>query len=183
MRIAAFDPTTATPAVREALEVLPDLGLFRVVAHAETAFRPWLALGGAYLSALELDPRLRELAILQVARQERSEYEWSQHEVIAGLLGVPAAQVAALRRDEPADEAFDDTERLVLAAVGELGTAGGAAAGTVQALLEALGPRATVELVLVAGHYTSIARLVATFAVPVDDPADLAVVDAAETPR
>ncbi len=184
MRIAPYDSTTAPPPVREALEALPDLGLFRVVAHAETAFVPWLRLGGALLGALELDPRLRELAILQVARQEGSDYEWTQHEVIAQQVGVPAAQVDALRRGEPADDAaFGDTERLVLRAVAELGLPGGASEQTVAALSAALSPREAVELVLVAGHYTAIARLLATFAIPVDPAARLGVVDATEDQR
>lgn len=184
MRIAPIDPATAPEHVREALRALPDMGLFRVVAHARTAFRPWLELGGALLSTLELDPRLRELVILQVARQEGSDYEWAQHEAIAGRLGVAVEQLAALQRDDLTDPAFfDDTERLVLHAVGELGRPGGAGADTVVALCRALGPRATVELALVAGHYTTIARLIASFAVPVDEPAQLAVLDAAGARR
>ncbi len=183
MHIPPFDPSTGCAAVRETLEALPDLGLFRVVAHAQTAFGPWLALGGAVLATLELDPRLRELAILQVACQEGSDYEWSQHEVIAEHLGVPAVQIAALRRGDLTAAAFDETERLVLRAVAELGCPGGAGKDTVVALLAALGARAAVELVLVVGHYTTIARLIDSFAVSVDAPAELAVIDAAEARR
>lgn len=183
MRITRINPATAPAHVGEALHALPDLGLFRVVAHAQTAFRPWLELGGALLGTLELDPRLRELAILRVARQEGSDYEWAQHEVIAERLGVPVEQRAALQRDDLTDPALNDVERLVLRAVGELGGTGGVGADTVAALSRKLSPRAMVELVLVAGHYTTIARLIASFAVPVDEPAQLAVVDAAGARR
>ena len=69
--------------VREALEAVPPLNVFRMTANAETAFRPWLAFGGALLSSLELDPRVRELVILRVARLCGSEYEWVQHVPIA----------------------------------------------------------------------------------------------------
>lgn len=183
MRIAPIDPATAPAHVGEALRALPDLGLFRLVAHAQTAFRPWLELGGALLGTLELDPRLRELVILQVARQEGSDYEWAQHEVIAERLGVAVEQLVALQRDDLTDPSFGDIERLVLRAVGELGRPGGAGADTVAALSQTLSPRTIVELVLVAGHYTTIARLIASFAVPVDEPAQLAVVDAARARR
>ena len=50
MRVPAMDQHEAPPAVRQALEALPDLGLFRVVAHAEGVFGPWLAYGGALLT-------------------------------------------------------------------------------------------------------------------------------------
>ena len=61
------DPKSAPKEVRELLDVLPDLHVFQMVAQAPTLFGPWLALGGAILATLELDPLLRELAILQVA--------------------------------------------------------------------------------------------------------------------
>lgn len=183
MRIPAIDPMTAPPDVRTALERLPDLGLFRVAAHAETAFGPWLAFSGALLSALELDPRLRELAILQVARQERCDYEWAQHEAIAAGVGVAEAQLEALRGDDLAAPVFAEVERLVLGVVAEIGADGGARPQTIEALGRLMSVRAMVELVIVAGHYAAIARLVASFAIPVDEPADLALVDAAEGQR
>src|SRR5205807_1844496 len=72
-RLPYIDAEHAPDRVREALDAIPPLNIFRMVATAETAFRPWLALGGALLGSLELDPRLRELAILRVARLERAE--------------------------------------------------------------------------------------------------------------
>ncbi len=67
-RLPYVDPERAPERVREALAAVPPLNVFRMVANAETAFRPWLAFGGALLSALELDARLRELVILHVGR-------------------------------------------------------------------------------------------------------------------
>jgi 4-carboxymuconolactone decarboxylase len=67
------------------------LQLFRLVAHAESAYGSWLRYGGALLTQLELDPLLRELAILQVARRVGSEYEWVQHDPIARALGATDA--------------------------------------------------------------------------------------------
>jgi hypothetical protein len=48
------------------------------MAHAQTAFRPWLRFAGALLADLGLDPALRELAILRVG-QLAAQYEWVQH--------------------------------------------------------------------------------------------------------
>jgi aminoglycoside phosphotransferase (APT) family kinase protein len=72
-----------------------------MVAHAETAYGPWLGYGGALLTELELDPLLRELAILQVAKQVGSEYEWVQHDGITRAVGGTAEQVAAVEAADP----------------------------------------------------------------------------------
>jgi hypothetical protein len=83
-RLPYVDPATAPPRVRQALELVPPLNVFRTMAHADTAFRPWLRWGGTLLGDLELDPVLRELAILHVARlTPHAEYEWVQHVPIA----------------------------------------------------------------------------------------------------
>src|SRR3954464_11972780 len=81
-RIQPIDPAAATVDVREALENLPPLNIFRTLAHAETAFRPFLRFGGAVLTRMALDPVVRELVILQVAKEAEAEYEWIQHVAI-----------------------------------------------------------------------------------------------------
>ena len=69
-RIPLVDPAEAPEENREILESLPvKLNIFRMMAHAETSFRPLLQLGTAILSRQELDPKLREFAILQAAQQ------------------------------------------------------------------------------------------------------------------
>ena len=99
-RLPYVDPGAASPANREALEAVPPLNIFRMLAHADTAFRPWLRWGAALLGTLELDPVLRELAILRVARlTPHAEYEWVQHVPIFEAVGGRPEQVAALERD------------------------------------------------------------------------------------
>src|SRR3954470_11467450 len=95
-RIEPLDPAQARDDVREALENLPPLNIFRTLAHAETAFRPSLRFGGAVLGQMSLDPVVRELAILTVAKEAEAEYEWIQHVAIGKALGVSDAQIASL---------------------------------------------------------------------------------------
>src|SRR5271165_3161466 len=90
------DPRTHPKEVRELLDVLPDLHVFRMIAQAPTLFGPWLSLGGAILATLELDPVLRELAILQVACTVGCEYERLQHAAIAASVGATSEQVTLL---------------------------------------------------------------------------------------
>ena len=68
-RIPYVESESAPPHVREALEAFPvKLNIFKIMAHAESNFRPLLRLGGTILSKQKLSGKLRELAILQVAK-------------------------------------------------------------------------------------------------------------------
>src|SRR3954452_18008446 len=95
-RIEPIDPASAGEDVREGLDNLPPLNIFRTLAHAETAFRPFLRFGGAVLGQMALDPVVRELAILTVAKEAEAEYEWIQHVAIGKTIGVSDAQIKAL---------------------------------------------------------------------------------------
>src|SRR5437762_17622 len=100
-RLPYVDPADAPEPVKDALERVPPLNIFRMMANAETAFRPWLRWGATLLGDLELDPLMRELAILRVARlTPHAEYEWVQHVPIAKAVGATDDQVSALERDE-----------------------------------------------------------------------------------
>src|SRR3954466_835499 len=99
-RIQPIDPAAVPEDVREALENLPPLNIFRTLAHAETAFRPFLRFGGAVLGQMSLDPIVRELAILAVAKEAEAEYEWIQHVAIARHLGVTDEQIDALAESD-----------------------------------------------------------------------------------
>src|SRR5437763_2168811 len=114
-RISYVDPASAPEKVREAFERIPPLNIFKTLAHAETAFRPFLRFGSAVLTRLELDPVLRELAIIQVARQAEAEYEWIQHVAIGRSVGVSDAQIAAVEEGALDADVFDDEQRAVLA--------------------------------------------------------------------
>src|SRR5215207_7986508 len=131
MALPYLDRADAAPAVREALDALPDLNLFRMVAHAQSAFAPWLTYGGAVLSSLSLDPRLRELAVLQVAKLTGSEYEWVQHETIARGVGVEDPHIEAVRSGELDAACLGTAERVVLRFTTEVVERHGASADSV----------------------------------------------------
>ena len=59
----------------------PPLALFRMVAHAESAYRPWMRYGGTAADSPRARPAAcRELAIASsVAARVGSRYEWVQH--------------------------------------------------------------------------------------------------------
>lgn len=176
-RLPYLDPTQATPEVSEALAALPALNVFAMVAHAQATFRPWLRFGAALLSELELDPRLRELAILEVARLSASAYGWGQHAVIAQALGVEHEKLRAIEQGE--DGALTGSERVVVAFTREVVHHVRAGEACLQEALEILSVRELIELLLVIGHYMGIARITETAGIELDDPARLAVIHAA----
>ena len=172
-RLPYVDPAAASPEVRDALERVPPLNIFRMMANAETAFRPWLRFGAALLSDLELDPLLRELAILRVARlTPHAEYEWVQHAGIARAVGATDEQVAALERDDAERDCFSDLERLVLRFTTEVVRDARASDEALEKLTAALSPREVVELMMVIGQYMMVARVMATTHIDMDEPAD-----------
>jgi AhpD family alkylhydroperoxidase len=169
-RIPYVDPATAPAPVREALEALPALNIFRTLAHAETCLRPALRLGGAILGAQRLDGALRELAILHVARATGAEYEWVQHAAIARAAGVRDEQVTALQRGDLAADGFDPLERLVLRVTDEALRHDGASPEAFDALVERLSAREAVELLLAVGYYRTLAVVMRSVDVDLDEP-------------
>lgn len=178
-RLPPLDLASAPPRIRRALDSLPALNIFRTLALAPTAFEPVVVLGGAILSQLALDPRLRELAVLQVARDCDCEYEWVQHVEVGRHVGITEEQISAVRSGEIADSArLGELDRAILQFTREVVLQTRVADETFQAVAERLGPRQTVELLLTIGDYLMIARLITTLEMDIDASVGPAVVDA-----
>ena len=178
-RLPYIDPATAPEHVRELLERLPvKLNVFRMMANAESDFRPLVGLGTAILGRQKLSAKLRELAILRVAALSPARYEWVQHVPIAQATGAADAQIAALERGDIAGDAFDPLERAVLRFTTEVVREVRASEPTFAELARRLSAQEIVELIVTVGYYMMIARLLETTAVDLDPPAGTKVVDA-----
>lgn len=171
-RLPYFDPDSGPDSIREVIDGTP-LSLLRIIAHAQSAFDPWLKYSAVLLRALELDPLLRELAILQVAHLVDSRYEWVQHVVIARAVGASEEQIAAIEHDREADASLSEEQRLLLRFSREVILDGAASEERVAELAARLGTRQVVELLLVIGNYLAIARLIATSGLEPDPPIGL----------
>ncbi len=171
-RLPYVDPATAPEEIRRILERLPDIRIFRMVAHAEGAFRPFLRLGSAILGGQELPARLRELAILRVANLCATRYEWTQHVAWGRRVGLSEAQIEALERGIVTSEAFDEEEQLVLRFTTEVVEKVRASDETFREVARRFTPREVVELVLTVGYYMMVARLLETTGVDLDLAAD-----------
>jgi alkylhydroperoxidase family enzyme len=189
-RIKPVDPADTSDEVRDALENLPPLNIFRTLAHAETAFRPFLRFGGAVLGRMSLDPVVRELAILAVAKEAEAEYEWVQHVAIGKAVGVTDEQIAALTEADACSPEGAD------ARIAAAGADGGVFDGPQQAAIELAaaavhGPRISdelwdciraqfserevVELLIAVGDYLMLARVMTMLEIDLDEPVGDAV--------
>jgi alkylhydroperoxidase family enzyme len=139
--------------------------------------RVFLQFNGFLLQRGELPARLRELVILRVAHRHRSAFEWGQHVRLGADVGVTADDVTALAAG---NEGFTGTDRLALDTVDELIGRGRAEWSTWQALVDALGERAAMELVFLVGTYTLTAMAFGTWGLQ-PQPGSAALPD--ETPH
>jgi 4-carboxymuconolactone decarboxylase len=178
-RLPYTDPQTASPDVREALDVLPALNIFAMLAHADTAFVPYLTLGGVLLTQLELDPKLRELAILLVAAHTGAEYEWIQHVGISRTIGIDDEQIAAVQRGDLQATCLHPDARVLLRFTHGVLQQPRADEDTFTAMRERFPPRQIVELLLVIGNYHMLARIMTTLDIDLDPAVASAVNDEA----
>lgn len=176
-RIPYADPAVLAPDVLEALDTLPDLNIFRMLAHAQTALSSYLRFGSAVLVELELDAGLREIAILQAAKTAECEYEWVQHVVIAQHAGVSEEQIGAIQRGDITDDCLSETQRAVVRFADEVVRRPRPSDDTFALLTAQLPPRQIVELLLAIGNYLMLARLLTALDVELDDAAGSAVGD------
>ncbi len=178
-RLPYVEPENAPAKVKEAFDLLPvKLNIFKMLANAETHFRPLLRLGAAILSQQELDPKLRELAILQAAKLTPGEYEWVQHVPIAKAVGATDAEIQALERGDLEAACFGDVERLMLAFGEDVLLRAKVADDRFAAMQKHFSPREIVEILITLGYYSMLARLTEVTHTDVQAPVDTAVLDA-----
>ena len=166
-RLPYLDPDDATEEVARALRRLPPLHIFRLLAHADTAFLPLLRLGTVVLTELALDDRLRELAILQVGRLA-ARYEWDQHGPIARGLGISDEQIDALDRGDLEAGCWTAAQQAVLAFAAAIVVDGEVDDATYQAVRQHLDQREVMELTLTAGLYLMLARIMTALRIDPD---------------
>ena len=147
------------------------LNLFRMLAHVGTTGKRVLSLGNALLSQLELQPKLRELAILQVAHEAGADYEWVQHVPLARSAGVTQEQIEAIEQGSMPDSLFTGQERQVLIFSKEVYRGSTISDEDFAAMTQAFTSREIVELLLTTGYYTMLARFMTVLEIDIDEPA------------
>ena len=146
------------------------VGPFNAFVHAPVLGTRLSQLGGLLRSAMSIERRLVELAIITVGAHWRAEFEWWAHARMASDAGVPQLVIDAIARGEtpPFD---DDTDRAVYALARQLAETGSLDDETYAKAHGLLGDRAVVELVFLCGYYTLISFTLNAFDVPLPEGA------------
>ncbi len=144
------------PELVRMLAKLPPLNVFRMVAAAPGAGRPFLQLGGAVLSGA-LDARRREMAVLRVAHATNAPYEWAQHEQLARTAGVSEAEIDAINREEPVT-GLDQESNLICRVADEISRDVRLSDEALAAIVDRYGSREAAELILLVSYYNMVSR-------------------------
>ena len=140
-------------------------GPFNTMLYAPEVGHALQELGAAIRFRTHLAPRLREMAILVVARAWDSQYERSAHEPIGREAGLTEPELEALRAG--ADPGFADAQEQAAYSVVRALTGPEADLDDEQyaAATAALGEQAMVELSTLVGYYATLALQLRIFRV------------------
>lgn len=168
-RIPYPDDASLSDTARKILAGSP-LNVVRIGAHASPAL--FAAQGGLSFAIADpevLDPRIREVAILRVAQLSNSAYELHHHNPLARAAGLSEAEIAAILAADYA--ALDATAAAVARFTDEVVTDLSPSDTTLADLRAQVPDRDVVNLILTIGCYMSIARLIATTGIEIDEVA------------
>ncbi|HLZ68669.1 MAG TPA: carboxymuconolactone decarboxylase family protein [Dehalococcoidia bacterium] len=131
--------------------------IFRTLAWSPNSLHQFLRLGNAILNHSQLDPHLRELAILTVGRVTEAVYEYDHHIAIARRVGVTEQQIDALPVWER-HPAFNEQERAVIRYAETVTRDVRVSNAVFDACHAFLGNEQMVELALAVGFYNLAVR-------------------------
>src|SRR5256885_15266608 len=147
-----------------------NINLYRALAYSPNGLRSFSALGKFIRHQSRLDPRLREMAILQVGYLARSPYEYSHHIKIGRDFGVSNADIRAMIDEtEGRASGLDAPAKLVLKAAREMTSELAVSDATFAALRGFLDHERLVDLMMTIAFYCGVVRLLASLQVDVED--------------
>ena len=157
-RLPYVDPATLPPLERDL--VPPDLNFLRAFANSREAVRRYRSLTKYLREEGNLDPRLRELAIIQVGYSLKCVYEYTHHIKIGFRYGVSAEDVRALADDSTGrPTTLDPLTKAVLAAARQLALNFRLSDETVARLRSGLDDERIMELLFCIGTWTGTVQM------------------------
>lgn len=147
-----------------------NLNLYRVLAHSPRAARSLNTLARWIRDGSRLDPRLRELAILQVSYLTRSAWGFSHHLRIGREVGLSDQEIRAVAEETAGrPTALDGLAKTVLRASREMTLDLGLSDETFAALRRVLDNERLTDLVVTISFYNGLVRLLAAMQVDVEE--------------
>jgi alkylhydroperoxidase family enzyme len=143
--------------------------LYRALANSPDALRSFRVLGLWLRHGSELDPRLRELAILQVGYVTATRYQWAHHVMVGRDFGVSDEDIKNLIAATAGQEhGLGETETLVLQATREITLDQRMSEGTWHKLHARLGTARLVDLTIVIAHANAVIRILGTLRIDLE---------------
>ena len=167
-RVPYVDQDDLPPEYRDELVLTSNVS--RALANSPSACRASGGMARYIRHENGLDPRLREMAIIQVGYLTGAAYEYTHHIAYGFEFGVTEDDVRAIA-DETAgrETALATLDKAVLRGAREM-TAGLAMSAETFAELQAgLGNEHLIELILAVGNYNGVVRMLATLEVDLED--------------
>jgi alkylhydroperoxidase family enzyme len=147
-----------------------NLNLYRLLAHSPRAARSLNTLARFIRDGSRLDPRLRQLAILQVGYVTRSAYEYSHHIRISREFGVSDDDIRAIAEETAGrTTTLEPLARAVLRAAREMTLDVALSDDTFAALRQGLDPERLTDLIITIGHYNCLVRVLAAMQIDVEE--------------
>ncbi len=146
-----------------------DINLTRLLFHSPRAALSRDAIAQFIRFESRLDPRLRELAIVQVAFSTRSVYAYTHHVKIGFGVGVSEDDVRAVATESAGGVSqLEPLARAVLTAAREMTFELAISDATMAALRESLNDELLIDLMCVIAFYTSTVRLLASLKIDLE---------------
>lgn len=166
-RVPYLDKSDLPPELQDILA--RPIALNRAMANSPYAARAMNGLAAYIRHQSKLDPRLRELAILQVGYLAKSSYEYSHHVKIGREFGVTDDDIRAIGEETAGRPTkLDVLSKTVLRAAREMTDGLAMSDATFAALEKTLGREQVIDLTLTIAFYNAVVRLLATLQIDVE---------------
>jgi alkylhydroperoxidase family enzyme len=147
-----------------------NINLYRLLAHSPRAARSLNTLARYIRDGSRLDPRLRQLAILQVGYVTRAAYEYSHHIRISRDFEVSDDDIRAIA-DETVGRptTLDPLAKAVLRAARDMTRDLAISDETFAALRQGLDEERLTDLLITIAYYNGLVRLMGALQIDVED--------------
>src|ERR1022692_4527616 len=154
--LAALRPENARHPRPEPKDRPKALNALGTLAHHPELTRAFNTFNGHILFTSTLTPRQRETVVLRVATLRESAYEWAQHAVLAGDVGLTPDDIARIV-EGPDAEGWSDLDAAIVRAVDELIRDAMVSEATWQVLATEFDDQQLMDLVFTVGAYELLA--------------------------
>ena len=166
-RLTYPDPGALPQEALAALATLPLRNVFSMMAHATGLAPPVYDFTNALFKGMQLDARLRQVAILRVGYLCESKYEIYHHEKAGRAAGLSADEMNALKNGA-SQSCLGGREIAVARFAEEITLQIKASEQAFAAVRAFLSEREIVELTLVVGFYNMVARFLETLEIEIE---------------